>query len=222
VSTQSGVIPGPDVSYEGETYQTVVIGKQTWFKRNLNYAVAGSKCGGDYGKLKDENTSNCNTYGRLFNWATAMALPASCNESSCSGQINAKHKGICPAGWHIPSDDDWNVLMKYVNPDCSDNSTCADAGTKLKATSGCYEDEPDNYGTDNYGFSALPSGFGVGDNFYVCRDGYWWSTSEYNRYDAYSRYMYYDDEHVGANGNKYVDWIKSVKYNLHSVRCVKD
>jgi len=61
-----GVPPSPPVTYEGETYQTVVIGEQVWLARNLNYAAPGSKCG-DYDKLKDENTSFCDTYGRLYN-----------------------------------------------------------------------------------------------------------------------------------------------------------
>ena len=57
----------------------------------------------------------CNhLYGRLYDWSTAMDLPSSCNESSCSGQIQSKHRGICPSGWHIPSDDNSGGNFGYV------------------------------------------------------------------------------------------------------------
>jgi len=57
---------------------------------NLNYNVSGSEC--------YEDDPNCAKYGRLYNWATAMALPSDCNSKSCASQISEKHKGICPSG----------------------------------------------------------------------------------------------------------------------------
>jgi len=101
-SFQSGIIIGDPIYYEGETYKTIIIGEQTWFQRNLNYAVEGSVC-------YDNDPANCAIYGRLYDWATAMALPISSNSSSIPSQIAEKHQGICPEGWHIPSDEDWNV-----------------------------------------------------------------------------------------------------------------
>jgi uncharacterized protein (TIGR02145 family) len=203
------------VTYEGQTYKTVVIGTQTWFQRNLNYAVAGSKCGNG-GSLSDANTTTCDTYGRLYNWATAMNLPASCNSSSCATSISAKHQGICPSGWHLPSPADWNVLMKFVNPSCSDNGSCDGAGTKLRATSGWNTCSSCKTGTDDYGFSALPGGGGnSGGYFYSAGDyGYWWSASERNSISANYRYMDYDDE--------YVYWVYEAKYYSFSVRCLQD
>jgi uncharacterized protein (TIGR02145 family) len=204
VPTQSGVTYGPDISYEGETYKTVVIGTQTWFKRNLNYNANGSKC-------YDNEESNCTTYGRLYNWATAMALPSSCNSSSCSGQITGKHKGICPSGWHIPSRDDWNTLMTEVGG-------ASTARTKLKATSGWndYHGQSGN-GDDTYGFSALPGGAGGSSGGFssVGNDGVWWSATEYSAFDTYLRSMYYNDIVDSYNnlGSKSV---------LYSVRCVQD
>jgi len=207
ISTQSGIILGPSVPYEGETYQTVVIGTQTWFKRNLNYAAEGSKC-------YENQESNCATYGRLYNWATAMNLPANCNSSICSSQIKSKHQGICPSGWHIPSDADWDVLMTAVGG----SST---AGRKLKATSGWDNCGPSGSGSryvceDAYGFSALPGGGGysVGSFNDVGYYGHWWSASEYNSYNAYRRYMDYDSEGVYYNDGG--------KYYLRSVRCLQD
>ncbi|MDR2583767.1 MAG: hypothetical protein LBC75_09835 [Fibromonadaceae bacterium] len=197
VPTQSGVILGTPVSYEGETYQTVVIGVQTWFKRNLNYKATGSKC-------YDNKESNCTTYGRLYDWATAMALPPSCNTTFCSGQITGKHKGICPAGWHIPSEDDWDVLMTEVGG---------------ASTAGKYLKTSDWGGEDTYGFSALPGGGGdssSGGFGGVGNNGSWLSATEYD-YDA--SYAYYRNmSYVYANVfSSYYD-----KGDFISVRCVQD
>jgi len=201
--TQSGVTYGPSVTYQGETYETVVIGSQTWFKRNLNYDASGSKC------YKNEG-ANCATYGRLYNWATAMALPADCNSKSCSGQITGKHKGICPTGWHISSDDDWNVLMTAVGG-------ASTAGTKLKATSGWneYQGRSGN-GEDTYGFSALPGGYGTSSGSFddVGNYGNWWIAKEYDASNTYRRSMYYNYANVTSD-----DLDKS---GLYSVRCVQD
>ena len=201
---------------------------------NLSYAVAGSKCYGEGGEVvigRDENNNfitktlspaevqaNCVKYGRLYDWATAMNLPSSCNENSCSSQIQPKHKGICPSGWHLPSDDDWDVLVDYVGGYetalWEDNQT---AGAMLKAKSGWNEN---GNGTDQYGFSALPGGQGSSDGrlFGGVGDvGVWWSTGEFedNGYGAHGRIMNYFDDYAGMGGSDY-------KSSLQSVRCLQD
>jgi uncharacterized protein (TIGR02145 family) len=165
--------------------------------RNLNYNASGSKCGNG-SSLSEANTSTCATYGRLYDWATAMGLSSDCNSISCGSEIGAKHQGICPSGWHIPSNADWNVLMKFVNPSCSDNSYCDGAGTKLKASSGWNSYSGVPAGTDTYGFSALPGGNGGSDGYFgtVGNYGLWWSASEYDSDDAYRRVMSYNYEDV--------------------------
>jgi len=216
-SIQSNVVFGPSVSYGGETYQTVVIGSQTWFQRNLNYATAeGSKC-------YNNQESNCAIYGRLYDWATAMALPAACNDHSCwYSQISPRHQGICPSGWHIPSNEDWDKLMSYVDGitiNLFDNSPTA--GRKMKATSGWYDCGPVGSGNgyvceDAFGFSALPGGGGR-DGFYnVGEAGYWLSASENGGVGdrACFRKMEYDEE--------YVYYFHDDKSTLFSVRCLKD
>ena len=72
---------------------------------NLNYNVSGSVC-------YDGQEINCDKYGRLYNWATAMALPLDCNSENCAAKIDAKkHRGICPVNWHIPTGDEWDTLI---------------------------------------------------------------------------------------------------------------
>jgi uncharacterized protein (TIGR02145 family) len=191
------------------TYRTVVIGSQTWMAENLNCNVEGSKCYGD-------NPANCATYGRLYDWTTAMALPSSCNNSSCASQINANHRGICPSGWHIPSNADWDKLVRYVDGNSGTSSPydSPTAGRYLKSASGW---SSNGNGTDDYGFAALPGGDGDSDGSFndVGDYGYWWSSSEYNAYYAYGRGMFYD--------NEYVYWYNNYNLgSLFSVRCLQD
>jgi uncharacterized protein (TIGR02145 family) len=230
-------------------YKTVKIGSQVWMAENLNYNVAGSKCYGEGGEvivigqdgekgeyIKDTLTlsdsevqANCVKYGRLYDWATAMALPSSCNHPpSCVSQIKSKHKGICPNGWHIPNSADWDTLLKYVDGIHGGNGkdesrsagtlyTSYTAGKYLKAASGW---NPSN-GTDAHGFAALPGGGGHPDGyfFYGGIMTLWWSTLELSTNDngssdAYRRYMGYDAEYAYfGNGDK---------DRLLSVRCLQD
>jgi uncharacterized protein (TIGR02145 family) len=200
----NGIYLKTPVSYGGKSYEAVLIGEQVWMAENLNYAVEGSKCGNG-SILSDNNTSTCDTYGRLYNWATAMGFASSCNSSRCSNQIGTKHGGICPAGWHIPSDAEWTALTDYVDS--------SKAATKLKAASGWSSGN----GTDEYGFSALPGGSGGSSGSFVdvgngCQ---WWSATEfaanyaYNRYTGYGSVLVYRDYRDKSN-------------NLYSVRCAQD
>jgi uncharacterized protein (TIGR02145 family) len=68
-------------------YESVVIGTQTWMKKNLNINAEGSKC-------YDDDPANCAKYGRLYDWETAMA--------------------VCPSGWHLPSRDEWETLFDFA------------------------------------------------------------------------------------------------------------
>jgi uncharacterized protein (TIGR02145 family) len=78
------------ITYEGQKYKTVEIGKQTWMAENLNYAAEGSVC-------YDNKTANCKKYGRLYNWTTAME--------------------VCPSDWHLPSKDEWQMLIDFIGGD---------------------------------------------------------------------------------------------------------
>jgi len=194
-----------------DNYRTKQIGTQVWMAENLDYNVGNSIC-------NEYNDAKCKIYGRLYDWATAMGLSPDCNFTSCASQIDANHRGICPEGWHIPSDTDWNVLMKFVNSSCSDNSTCAGAGEHLKATSGWggYE------GLDTYGFAALPGG---SDSYNAGSFGYWWSSSEYDANDAFYRIVNFINGDVYYEHECYREAFphpSTSKKCLFSVRCVQN
>jgi len=178
----------------GKSYKTVKIGTQTWMAENLNYDPGTGKSA-----CYDNQASNCATYGRLYDWETAME--------------------VCPSGWHLPSDAEWTVLTDYVG----DN-----AGTKLKATSG-WDDYntylngmTSGNGTNSYGFSALPGGYtyySSSSYFYstsVGNYGYWWSATEDNSNSGgpYFRNMRNTDSDVGRGSH--------FGFNIYSVRCVQD
>ena len=189
-----------------ETYKWVRIGNQVWMARNLNYRVNESNI--VIGTCYNNSATNCDKYGRLYTWATAMALPSSCNSSTCSGRINTKHQGICPSGWHIPSDDEWDELEYYVGSSM--------AGWHLKATSGwgSYDDG----GGDTYGFSALPGGSGdnSANKYYKAGEsGHWWSYSEADSKNAHSRALGYNTDRFYSNDIE----DKTLPF---SIRCVKD
>ena len=128
----------------------------------------------------------CHRYGRLYDWETA--------------------KIICPKDWHLPSNREWDALITAVGG----NSI---AGTKLKAK-GDWTD--DGNGTNDYGFSALPGGFGDsrGSTFLVNDSGNWWSATEKNSSWAYQRGMHYLNTDVLSFDN--------YKMNIISVRCIQD
>ena len=124
-------------------------------------------------------------YGRLYNWATAMGLPSKCNSvlstSDPECAINTPHhRGICPSGWHVPSNAEWEALYRHADseyvPDYENIYSGIEAGGKLMATSGWNRGD---IGTDDFGFAALPGGIGNPNGFFYEAGGrgIWWSTS---------------------------------------------
>jgi len=148
-----------------------------------------------------------------------MNLPANCNDTLCYSQVGEKQKGICPSGWHIPSNMDWSNLARYVDGKSGTDSTyySGTAGKFLKTIDGWYKStESSKYNNeDTYGFSALPAAF-CWDNgcITVGLEGDWLSSTEYDAYDIYYFEMY--DDHV-ARSSRHGD-----KYYLRGVRCVYD
>jgi len=177
---------------DGNKYKIVDIGSQTWMAENLNYDKAG-EC---------PDAAHCAIYGRFYNWETA--------------------NGVCPVGWHLPSNAEWNILYRFADGTSGTESPYISktAGKILKAKNGW---SGKGNGTDDYGFSALPGGGGSGssrDFHRVGESGEWWSSTEYS--SGESLLFYYQsmgNEDDGAYwGNGHVQFTS----DLYSIRCVRD
>jgi len=181
-------------SRDDRNYRTVQIGSQTWMAENLNYNASGSAC---YNNVPD----SCAKYGRLYNWATVM------NGASSSTSSPSRVQGVCPEGWHVPSDAEWTALTNFVG---------SSAGNKLKSTTGWTYYSASTVGTDDYGFSALPGGIGSSGGSFdnAGYSGYWWSATEYGASYAWGRNMGCRNDYVGRHDND--------KTGLYSVRCFRD
>jgi len=177
---------------DGKTYNTIKIGdNKVWMAENLNYETAnGSWC-------YDNDESMCDTYGRLYNWTVASS-------------------NACPDGWHLPSRIDWAELARTVGGTgiFGNDGTAA---TKLKSSFGWNHSSGVPEGTDDYGFSALPGGYGryaSGGFSDAAIIGYWWTATAEGDGNAYYRSMKYNSEAVSQDVND--------KSAGMSVRCVQE
>jgi len=170
-------------SRDGRKYRAVEIGAQTWMAENLDFKAEGSKCSKD----KEEN---CQKYGRFYDWNTATK--------------------VCPSGWHLPSNVEWQVLVILVGGPKV-------AGKKLKAKSGWADDHgKSGNGTDDFGFSALPNEDVLGNNR---KHSTWWTATKADYGEkACSRSMSYNSD--GFYYSRILD--KTETRYTESVRCVKD
>ena len=182
-------------------YKIVTIGTQTWMAENLNYETEmGSYCYKDSAKY-------CEKYGRLYTWATAVGKSEEdCGFGKECNLGDGKVRGVCPEGWHLPTQTEWNTLFTAVGG----RST---AGKMLKSTSGW---NSSGNGTDAYSFSALPAGLRNNTGNYD-DEGYgtdFWSSTENGSNNAYLMDLYYFNDDA--------DLFNYLKNHGFSVRCVKD
>ncbi|MFA6734961.1 MAG: fibrobacter succinogenes major paralogous domain-containing protein [Sphaerochaetaceae bacterium] len=191
---------------DGQVYKTVTIGTQTWMAENLNYDPGDVSSMGSYAwsGCYNDTASNCTTYGRLYTWEVAMNNAACAYGKKCSPS-GVTH-GVCPAGWHLPTKNEFTKLYNTVGGDST-------ASTKLEFTSGWYNGYN---GTDDYGFSVLPAGLRSYDGFfdYQGKSANLWSASVHNASDAWRECFNYSYASVS-------------RYHVNkgyaiSVRCLKD
>ena len=205
---------------DGQTYKTVKIGEQWWMAENLNYAYTGVPFkDGNYTSdstswCYDNDAANCVKYGRLYTWAAAMdsagIIPGNtangCGYGKDCNLGNVKIRGVCPEGWHLPTEAELIALFKAVGGKET-------AGIMLKSTEGW---EYNGNGSDSYFFSALPAGGRYNGGYFLGEGSYayFWSSTEYNSYYAY--YMYLDF----SNGSAYLG--RDYRDDGSSVRCLRD
>jgi uncharacterized protein (TIGR02145 family) len=194
---------GSVTDMEGHVYRTVIIGRYEWMAENLKttsfcdgtkiLCVTGSA---EWQGLNSgaccwyDNTENyADTFGVLYNWYAV-----------CSGIL-------CPQGWRIPTDEEWNYLEGYVDTrngagDTFWNKTGLrgnDVGLQLRASSGWYNGRN---GKDRFGFSVLPGGERLSRNgrfFVIGKNGFWWSSSDYSVSHAWYRSIIYAFDQVSRD-----------------------
>ncbi len=220
--------------YDNNTYNTVKIGNQCWMKQNLkttHYADGTSISLGSssttttaYRYYPNNNSGNVSTYGYLYNWPAVMGGSSS-SEANPSGV-----QGICPTGWHVPSDAEWTQLTTYVKSQseyvcdgCSgtDDEWYTNCIAKaLASTTGWYSSDepcaPDNNPSANNatGFSAVPAGSYFGNCINFGFNMYFWSATQYSSSYVFSRYLGFGSDVVF----RYI----SEKLGGYSVRCLRD
>ncbi len=207
--------PGTVIDVDGNSYRTVVIGTQVWMAENLkvthyrngdaipNITDAGTWAGMITGAYCEYNNdaSNVDTYGRLYNWFAA-----------------SDGRNIAPAGWHVPSDVEWKQLETYLGM----SQTEADAdgyyrgtveGGKLKESGTAHWYSPNSGATNESGFSALPGGYG-GPFVYMGLGAGFWSSTENISSTGWDRGLWGSLTGIGR--------YDSAKQSGFSIRCVKD
>ena len=211
---------------DGNVYNTVRIGNQCWMKENLrtthyadNTAIPADSTfisyTGPYHYAPNNDESNVETYGYLYNWAAVMHGAASSTANPSGVQ------GICPTGWHVPSDAEWTLLTDYVSSQSqyvcgNDNTNIAKALASTMGWNSSIEicavgDMPS--GNNATGFSALPAGDYSGSYSFGGPANFWSATENYD-YEAWSRSLLYD----------FADVYRSYDFKWFglSVRCVRD
>ena len=200
---------------DGKVYKTVKIGDQVWMAENLNYSDS-TKTASLKGKswCYDNDTDNCEKYGRLYTWAAAIDSVALANDAKApldcgygkSCNLPTQVRGVCPEGWHLPNDDEWVAMLTAVGWQSNENKV-------LKSQSGW---SGNGNGSDSSGFSALPAGYYNGSFNHAGDEADFWSS-----FDHYSNYAY----KMKLDNNMKCDrgCINDERKNVgNSVRCVKD
>jgi len=215
---------------DNESYKTIQIGKQCWMGENLKtirFADGRSillveKSTG-WKKLSYSGKAYCNfgnsitnrnIYGGLYTWSAVM------NGADSSNTNPSNVQGLCPDGWHLPSDSEWMQLEIYLGMDQvkanAEGWRGTNEGGKLKETETEHWNNPNIIATNSSGFTALPGGYRgrKGDFLSLGYYAYFWSSTEFNSDYALSRTLCYSNSEV----------YRSIGYKKggFSVRCLRD
>ena len=210
----------PTVLYQGQLYNTVQILSQCWLKENLNVGamIDGGTFMLDNGIIEkycyNNEPDSCSKYGGLYQWEEMMQY------TTLQGV-----QGICPPGWHLPTDEEWKILEGAVDSQygigdpvwdlSGHNNRGFDAGINLKTTNGWYNG---HNGSDLFGFSGMPSGHLVYPNYFILNtySSTWWTSTEDDIDEAWFRALDFGWP-AEVNRSTLDKWIISL-----SVRCLRD
>ena len=215
--------------YDGNVYNTVPIGNQCWLKENLRTTHFSNgtsiTLGTSYGVstparyYPNHDSANVGSYGYLYNWAAVM------NDAASSSATPSGVHGICPLGWHVPSDAEWTQMENFVssqdqylcNNSASNIAKALTSATGWNSSSAACAVGNDLNTNNATGFSAMPAGdchynwgyenFGNGTLF-------WTSTENSSNGNAWRRYLSYNAAVVNRDNKD--------KGNGFSVRCLRD
>ncbi|MFO7615086.1 MAG: FISUMP domain-containing protein [Bacteroidales bacterium] len=203
---------------DSSEYNTVQIGTQCWMAENLNIGIKVSaiKDQRDNGVIEkycyDNKEENCRIYGGLYQWSEMMQYEKTPNS-----------RGICPEGWHVPSDEEWCLLASYADSgvDCA-HFGATGSSTGILKSAGSIESKtglwylPNEGAGETSGFSALPGGTrSIYAKFhFLGYHGYYWTSTENSDQSAWFWYFKYSNNSIYRE-----NYLKNSGY---SARCVKD
>lgn len=219
----------PVADIDGNVYKTVKLGNQVWMAENLRttrYAdgapiplvTATSSAAVRY--CPNNNSANVTDFGYLYSWYAVMKGSASSNANPSGVQ------GVCPDGWHVPSDAEWAELTNYVSRQsqyvCGSSTRkiakalASGEGSGWASSKGTCHVGNDPSANNATGFSARPAGFGNGSYYgSFGRNANFWSATQTDSYDAYNCYLNYNGAYVYSSTH-------NSKYSGFSVRCVRN
>lgn len=207
----------PTLTYEGQVYNTIQILSQCWLKENLNVGtmIPGIENMEDNGTIEkycyENDTAKCTLWGGLYQWHEMMQY-----------QATAGVQGICPTGWHIPTDEEWKVVEGAIDSQYGMGDAewdgwqmrGLDVGHKIKSQSGW---ESGFNGNNSLGFTLKPGGFRYFNDGSFQHAGYhanlWSSSPHVNEYKWFRFIIGYLIE--GYRNS-------TPRENGYSVRCIKD
>jgi len=224
----AGIPWNPSISYgslldsrDGQTYRTVSLDSQTWMAENLNYAATNSwwfksvdtsefNATGSFDSL-DENLTHGAKYGRYYQWSGAMNLPDSCLTKPCSTTAT----GVCPANWHVPSNDEWSIVQPGNGLSTADSII----GQAIKSVKGwgwlASKGVGDAEGLDLIGFRAVHSGLRLPTSVFITHGG-WWANTDLGIYNTKSAWYH------AWHGPYALGTYEGNKTYGQPVRCIKD
>jgi len=209
---------GMVTDYDGNIYQTIIIGTQCWMKEDLKVThypngdpipnitdntvwdyLQDNKTDDAYCFYNNDNTTD---YGGLYTYAAAIG--------DNWERDNSNGQGVCPDGWHLPTDAEWTILTDYLG---GENI----AGGKMKEIGTIHWISPNTDADNSSGFTGLPGGYRYYDNGpfnAMGEESYWWTATVYDSYRCDYRKLSYNYATVN-----------NFHYNMScgfSVRCVRN